>query len=247
LSQLAQQRRSSDHTGGTGARLAGGLLIISALAAVGTTVGAVTADPDSRILFRYLAFASALMVFAMAGLYAVRGERGSSDVWRSRLGGRRATAPRDWINQTLAFEDFIEELRRELARARRNDRPCSVLSIRPGSVAGFDDRTVQMFTLDRVSTTFRETDLIAHAPTVPGVFVMLLETNGEGAGIAAERLRRQTADFQMRRGDSTASPLAVQVAAASYPDDGSDANTLLERLGVELPSGAKPLWPAGRG
>ena len=235
MNQQAQRRRSSDHADETGARLIGGLLVISAVAAVGTIVGAVTADPNSRVLFRYLAFASALMVFATAGLYAVRSERGSSDVWRNRLGGGRAAAPRDWINQTLAFEDFAEELRRELARSRRNDRPCSILSIRPGSVAGFDDRTVQMFTLDRVSTTFRTTDLIAHAPVVPGVFVMLPETDGEGAGVAAERLRRQTADYQMRRGDNTASPLAVQVAAASYPDDGSDVDKLLERLGVELP------------
>ena len=228
------RRRSSDNAGGTGTRITGGLLIISAVAAAGTIIGAMIADSDSRILFRYVAMASATLVFALAGLYAVRSDRSSSDVWRSRLGGSRATGVRDWVNETLAFNDFVGELRRELARSRRSDRPCSVLSIRPGSVDGFDDNTVQMFTLDRVSTILRATDLIAHAPAVPGVVALLPETGGEGAGIAAERLRRQTAEYRMRRGDSTTAPLNVDITAASYPDDGSDADRLLERLGLQI-------------
>ena len=144
-----------------------------------------------------------------------------------------AAPPAD--SQSLLFDGayFEKRLREEVARGRRYDRRFSVVFVSIDQLSAFaaahgsqqKDRALRQFGR-LLDATFRTADPVAH---VGGSLfgVLLPETVGESAAMAAEKLRGKTQaePFATAEGDQPAR-LTVSIGLASYPGDGGTPDAL---------------------
>jgi len=85
--------------------------------------------------------------------------------------------------------------------------------------------------------TLRVSDMVARRVDELGFVAVLPETDGTGAGAAAERLRNEfAANPQPASGEGDALR-EIRVVAVSYPDDANDLTAML-RLGENLVTGS---------
>ncbi len=133
---------------------------------------------------------------------------GVSDAVESALYGLRARP----------LEQALPELRSELARSRRYDRPLSLLVIRPISFQGdLDDGTLGWLRLTSLlADGIRETDLLLQTS---GKFVVVSPETGESE---LAIVRHRLAESMKRSG------LQADIGSASFPTDGTSLETLIE-------------------
>ena len=156
-----------------------------------------------------------------------------------------ATAGRDWLTGLMTMAELERVATRELARSLRYSRPFSLLFVSPVAtedVTGAEDATVSVQEIEStmgqvLEQTLRVSDMVARRVDELGFVAVLPETDGIGAGAAAERLRNEFgANLQVTAGES-GSLRGIRVAAVTYPDDGNDLMTLLQ-LGKSLVAGS---------
>jgi hypothetical protein len=128
------------------------------------------------------------------------------------LGSRLRRAGEAALDDMRPYPGTLEY---EVRRALRNDRPLSLLVVRP-DVASVDRRVLERSLAD----TMRSSDFAA-GHEGPDVWLVLPETPSEAARIAAERFRLTAA----------ASDQPVSIGIATFPEDG--------RSGAELAAAAR--------
>jgi len=151
----------------------------------------------------------------------------------------------------------------EIERARRSDRPLTVLAIRPDDLdflaaAGEEQLTHLLDLLDEaIEATVRAIDVVAR-PAQARFQVVLPETGPEGARTVAERIRLQIDSTRPELAPGRPVGVSVSIGVASYPADGTDevelgaaAERALARAAElggnrtvlhSVPAGAPPGW-----
>ena len=181
-------------------------------------------------------------------------DRWADDPWAfGAAGQRRLTAG------TLEYE---------IERARRAERPLSVLAVRPDELdflaaAGGESLSRLLDLMDGViESTVRAIDVVAR--TGPARFeVVLPETDAEGARTVAERIRLRVDSTRPELSASRPVGISVSIGVATYPADGADDVTLEAAAGralehaaelggnrtvlYSLPAGAPRGWALSKG
>jgi diguanylate cyclase (GGDEF)-like protein len=178
----------------------------------------------------------------------------AADPWAAEEpGARRLTAG------TLEYE---------IDRARRTERPLSLLAIRPDELdflaaAGGEAFSRLIDLLDEaIEATLRTIDVVSRAGAAR-FEVVLPETGPEGARTVAERIRLRIDSTRPELSPGRPVGISVSIGVAVYPADGSDdvelaaaADRAMNRaaeLGgnrtvlYSLPAGAPPGWALTRG
>jgi diguanylate cyclase (GGDEF)-like protein len=130
----------------------------------------------------------------------------------------------DGLTQIHNQRYLMEFLDREVVRSQRHDRPLSVLMIDIDKFKSINDNFGHLcgdFVLrelaDIVRATVRKEDLFARYGGEEFTLV-LVETNSEGAVIAAERIREAVAEHQFRF-ESTPIKLTISIGVATTSGD----------------------------
>ena len=194
---------------------------------------AVEAPPGAGALW-----AATVVTAVLTGLIV-----GAFKVYVERLVARLADAARtDPLTELWNRRGFQDVLETELARARRGDRPLSLLIIdldhfksvndllgHPGG-----DKVLKSFSQQMRRLT-RDVDVAARLGGEEFA-ILLPEAAKHDAFLVAERLRRAAKAAFV----DTPAPLTVSIGVACHPDDGDDADDLL-RAGDQALYAAKQL------
>jgi PleD family two-component response regulator len=218
------------------------LVLVAAAAMIVAVAGLAGGDEDLRWLFQALVFGAGLLVLAIALLAQGDSTRARTE-YRESL--TRVTeqlvelSARDWVTGLLTASEFRERVRVEVSRSRRYGRPCSIAFIDPdlealraaashGRLPGSEE--LEVFLARVMEPLLRETDALGRREGVFGLAALLPETNGDGAGVVADRIRQRYAGERLVLPDGQAVQVHVHVAAAAYPDDAADDAELLALL-----------------
>ncbi len=132
----------------------------------------------------------------------------------------------------------------EIERARRGERPLSVLAIRPDELdflaAAAGDRLAQLLDLvdDAIESTLRAIDVVSRSG--PASFqVVLPETGVEGARTVAERIRLRIDATRPELSPGRPVGVSVSIGIAGYPADGADEIELSAAAGRALNKAAE--------
>lgn len=216
-----------------GAHLAGELLLTAGM--LGAVLAAGFARPDRPMAPRRRAAAPA------------REDAGAVDPWADERPDARRLRP-----GTLEYE---------IERARRSERPLSVLAIRADELdfLAASETLPQLLGLigAAVERTVRAMDIVTR-PAQTRFEVLLPETDAESARTVAERIRLRIDSTRPEPAPGRPAGVTVSIGVATYPADGADeielgaaAGRALERaseLGgnrtvlYSLPAGAPPGW-----
>ena len=169
-----------------------------------------------------------------------------------------------WVDEVPGAQHLIAgTLDYEIERARRYDRPLSVLAIRPDELgflgaAGEEHLARLLDHLDQaIEATVRAIDVVGR-PESARFQVILPETGPEGARTVAERIRLRIDSTRPELAPAQPIEVSVSIGVAAYPSDGTDeieldtaaarALTRAAELGGNrtvlhsVPAGAPPGW-----
>lgn len=149
-------------------------------------------------------------------------------------------ATRDGLTGLLNHREFVRLLSEELERARRYDRPCSLLLIDVDHFKAINDNwghpagdIVLRQIAGRIADAIRPADRAARYGGEEFA-VLLPETGRESAMSLAERIRSAVASAPMPVSADAAVPVTVSIGLAAYPADGSDGGALIARADAGL-------------
>ena len=213
---------------------AGGLLIIGLIGLIANP-----SNTGAQIILWALVLGSAGVL--LGAVFLVRGVPGelqreykrNLDEATERF---KQLSARDWITGLLTPVEFQGAVKMEISRSQRYDRDAAVAVIEP------DPRTIEQIknregALDAVaqylatglSAALRDTDVLGRNGMGFGVVALLPETNADGAGIAGDRILSSFEDRTVKLPDEEQVSLVVSVAVATFPNDGEEAEALVER------------------
>lgn len=159
----------------------------------------------------------------------------------SVVDGLARGAARDPLTGLPDERGFRTAVHNELRRARRHDRPASIVLFDVDEFAAFD-RAAGTAVADRV---FRELAIllrnkirdidVAARPGSDELALLLPETDREGAVLVAERFRREAESFFARRETPTGTTgISVSGGVATYPLDAGTSDDLVRRAAQAL-------------
>lgn len=137
------------------------------------------------------------------------------------------------------MNDFLKELKKEVARSRRYHHPFSLLKIdidRLGQFTQIEGQELAEKAVLEIEQLFqkriRETDLLS--PCHDGTFyLMLVETDLSQAELVAERLR-QTIEEAVFLGKKGTSYLTISIGVSQFPDGAQSAEALKKAVEKNL-------------
>ncbi|HZN54053.1 MAG TPA: diguanylate cyclase [Candidatus Polarisedimenticolaceae bacterium] len=147
-----------------------------------------------------------------------------------------ATGGRDPLTGLAGDRAFRVALAGELRRARRYGHPVAIAIFDLDGFAALNDRVGELVS-DRLlreaamilGNKIRDIDVAAR-PGEDELAVLLPQTDRNGAFLVAERFRREIeSHFRKREAAGRPAGLTVSGGVAAHPDDGADAESLIER------------------
>jgi len=146
------------------------------------------------------------------------------------------SATTDNLTGLLRRETVLAHLERELQRAIRYDRPLTVgmadldhfkeINDRHGHLVG---DSMLKGVAQAITSGLRSADLVGRYGGEEFLFV-LPESQGEGARVVAERIRRAVADIRLRLDPQTALSVTVSIGMASLAEVESDGEASAQEL-----------------
>lgn len=128
---------------------------------------------------------------------------------------------------------FLDELGQESRRAKRHDRPLSVLTVRILNLGELQSRfgrflgeRVLRQVAGRLDDAMRDTDFLG-ALASDGFGAILIEADGEGAKVAEQRLLAGLQDMKLPHSDLPKLDLHIGCATATMPQDGETPEDLI--------------------
>jgi len=224
--------------------LAAGLMLVSLIGLIRGQTGGI------QVVLWVLLAAGVIMLVAVLLVLQESPKRVSDHYERSINEMSRQfeeMAGRDWLTGLMTMGELERVAARELARSLRYSRPFSLLFVSPVIADGQDTagsqgatasaQGIELVMGQMLEQTLRVSDMVARRVDELGFVAVLPETDGTGAGAAAERLRNEfAANPQPASGEGDALR-EIRVVAVSYPDDANDLTAML-RLGENLVTGS---------
>ncbi len=146
-------------------------------------------------------------------------------------------AARDWLTGLLSETGFRGAVKMELSRSGRHGHQASIAVIEPDQQSMSEIQQVEegpeaaaRYVADALAVVLRESDVLACRPDGSGIIVLLPETDAAGASTAAERIRSRFERNSLILPDGSAAAIPVDVAVATYPQDGRDAQELMDHV-----------------
>ena len=143
-------------------------------------------------------------------------------------------AARDWLTGLLNEAEFAGAVKMELSRSSRHGHRASLAIIEPdkasiGEIQQIDGgmEASARYIADALTVVLRESDVLASRSNGSGIIALLPETDGAGASVAAQRIRSRFERSSLILPDGSEASIPVNVAFATYPQDGRDANELM--------------------
>lgn len=130
---------------------------------------------------------------------------------------------------------FYSRLKEEIERAERNRKPVSVIFCDMDRFKSFNDingHALGDMALREIARIIKESKRAIDLAARYGgeEFALILpETDSSGAQIIAHRIRRRIAGFSFETRSRSSSLLTASVGLASFPEDGKQANELVEK------------------
>lgn len=130
---------------------------------------------------------------------------------------------------------FYSRLKEEIDRAARNQKSLSVIFCDLDSFKSFNDVNGHgmgdqaLKEVSRIITESKRAIDIAARYGGEEFAVILPETDTSGAQIIAHRIRRRVAGFTFNTKSRNAAPLTTSIGVASYPEDATHANDLVDK------------------
>ncbi len=218
------------------------LITFAAAGVLAVSLGGLAISEDQQAVF------FALAGFSVATLAAVtlitQGEtrsveRGYRESLNAVMGQFAQLSTKDWLTGLLVPSQFRAAVETEISRSRRYGRPCTVMYLDPDlarvpALVGGTGRSLaealQLFVANTMAPILRTTDMLGRREGVFGLAALLPETDGDGAAVAADRVRGEFQRAAMELPANGPVEVPVRVTAAAYPDDAADANGLLQLL-----------------
>jgi diguanylate cyclase (GGDEF)-like protein len=140
--------------------------------------------------------------------------------------------------------DFLTELKRELSKCRRVDRPLTLILIRVGDLGqiielfGKDFRERVLWHIaEQAMQSLREVDLVGMMTSKSQIALTAFASDRYGGGRIVARLRQAMHRKPFRVGEELPPIVpALDFGMASFPADGDDVSTLMARADEDLPA-----------
>ncbi len=141
--------------------------------------------------------------------------------------------------------DFLSELKRELSKCRRVDRPLTLILIRVGDLGqiielfGKDFRERVLWHIaEQAMESLREVDLVGMVSSKSLVAMTAFASDRYGGGRIVARLRQAVTRKPFRVGEELPPIIpALDFGMASFPADGNEVESLILRAEEDLTSG----------
>ncbi len=149
-----------------------------------------------------------------------------------------AAALTDPLTGVLNRRGFIEAAERELARARRHDRPFTLAYIDVRNLKAVNDSQGHRAGDELLRQTARLLQGAARADDVVGriggdeMAMMLVEQDASGAEVVKRRIAAETAKRRVEM--ALRAPWDLTIGTAAYPDDGDTVDDLLRKADLRL-------------
>jgi diguanylate cyclase (GGDEF)-like protein len=134
-------------------------------------------------------------------------------------------------------DDFNLELKRELSKCQRVDRPLTLIVIRIGDLTQivelFGDEVreaVLWHVAERAMASLREVDLVGMITSKDLVALTAFASDKYGGGRVVSRMKQSVDKHPFRVSDEMPPIVpALEFGMSSYPDDGNDAKILMSK------------------
>ncbi len=146
-------------------------------------------------------------------------------------------AARDWLTGLLSETEFMTAAKMELSRSGRHGHQASIALIEPDKQSMIEIQKVEegreaaaRYIADALTVVLRESDVLACRPDGSGIIVLLPETDATGAAVAADRMQSRFERTNLVLPDGSGAAIPIDVAGATYPRDGRDAQELMNHV-----------------
>ncbi len=148
--------------------------------------------------------------------------------------------------------DFLTELKRELSKCRRVDRPLTLILIRIGDLGqiielfGKDFREPVLWHIaEQAMESLREVDLVGMMSSKDLIAMTAFASDRYGGGRIVSRMRQAVNRKPFRVGEALPPIIPVlDFGMATFPADGSEVSNLLQRAEEELANGRDQAAPS---
>ncbi|HEY7697550.1 MAG TPA: response regulator [Vicinamibacteria bacterium] len=148
--------------------------------------------------------------------------------------------------------DFLTELKRELSKCKRVDRPLTLILIRVGDLGqiielfGKDFREPVLWHIaEQAMESLREVDLVGMMSSKDLIAMTAFASDRYGGGRIVTRMRQAVTKKPFHVGEELPPIIpALDFGMASFPADGSEASNLIRRAEEDLRSDQDPAAPS---
>jgi diguanylate cyclase (GGDEF)-like protein len=141
--------------------------------------------------------------------------------------------------------DFLTELKRELSKCKRVDRPLTLILIRVGDLGqiielfGKDFRERVLWHIaEQAMESLREVDLVGMMSSMDLIAMTAFASDRYGGGRIVSRMRQAVSRKPFRVGDELPPIIpALDFGMATFPTDGSEVSSLMRRAEEDLRNG----------